>query len=119
MLPNIKVTDLDLSTVKEYLRVDFTEDDQMISIMIYAAKSFIQSYLNRKFTEWTDAGLEIPDEFTIACLAIVAHWYETRQVAADKFQTKEELPYVFSGLLDMHRASINETIPVDTTTTVV
>lgn len=113
MLPDIKVTDLDLDTVKEYLRVDFTDDDQLISIMIYGAKSFIQNYLNKKFTDWTDASLEIPDEFTIACLVIVAHWYETRQIAPDKNITKLELPYVFSGLLDLHRNYIVETIPAD------
>ena len=59
-----KVTDLDVIDVKDYLRVDFTEDDMLLSTMLGAAQSFIQSYLNRKFTDFE----EIPGEFTIACL---------------------------------------------------
>ena len=41
-------------------------------------------------------------EFTIACLALVAHWYEKREIQSEK-STKEELKFVFSGLLDIHR----------------
>lgn len=113
MFPDVKITDLNLDLVKEYLRVDFTEDDTLITSMLYAAKSFIQNYLNRKFTDWTDVGTEIPSEFTIAALAIISHWYENRQVAADRNLTKNELPYVFAGLLDMHRYWVDETPPVD------
>ena len=93
-----KVTDLDVMDVKDYLRVDFTEDDMLLSTMLGAAQSFIQSYLNRKFTNFE----EIPSEFTIACLALVAHWYERREIQPDK--AAEELSYLFAGLLDMHRS---------------
>ncbi|MFB5197878.1 head-tail connector protein [Neobacillus sp. KR4-4] len=94
----MKVTEIDLAYVKDYLRIDFEDDDNMISTMLVASKSFIQSYLNRKFTDFE----EIPEEFTIAALALVAHWYEKRGIQSDK-DTAKELSYVFSGLLDMHR----------------
>lgn len=109
MLSGVKVTDLDLPFVKDYLRVDFTEDDTLISTLILAAQSFIQSYLNQKFTDF----VPVPDEFTIAALAIIAHWYEKRGIQGDK-NTTSELAYIFSGLLDQYRKTLSETIP-DTT----
>lgn len=65
--------------------------------MIIAAKSYIQSYLNKKFEEFE----EIPDEFTIACLALIAHWYENREIQRNG--EPNELNYIFSGILDMYR----------------
>jgi uncharacterized phage protein (predicted DNA packaging) len=99
MMPvGVKITELTLDMVKEYLRIDHTEDDNLLNMMLVAAKSFIQSYLNKKFDEFE----EIPDEFTIACLALVSHWYEKREIQGDK-NTAKELSYIFSGLLDLHR----------------
>lgn len=103
MLNGVKITDLDINFVKEYLRIDHTDDDLLLTTMLYAAKSFIQNYLNQKFADFD----EVPDEFTIACLALVSHWYEKREIQSER-ATKEELRYVFSGLLDMHRKSMAE-----------
>jgi uncharacterized phage protein (predicted DNA packaging) len=104
MINGGKITDLDLDSVKEYLRIDHTDDDNLLTTMLVAAKSFIQSYLNQKFTDFE----EIPDEFTIACLALVSHWYEKREIQSEK-ASKNELAYVFSGLLDLHRNWNHET----------
>lgn len=101
-----KITELDLAMVKEYLRIDYSDDDILLETMLASAKSFIQNYLKRKFDEMIADGEEIPEEFTIACLAIVAHWYEKRAIQGDK-STGEELKYMFSGLLDMHRKPLN------------
>ncbi|ARK29047.1 head-tail connector protein [Halalkalibacter krulwichiae] len=97
-MKDILITELDLDLVKQYLRIDHNEDDVLLTTMLYSAKSFIQSYLNKRFEEFET----IPDEFTIACLAILAHWYERREIQGDK-DTRGELKYVFSGLLDLHR----------------
>lgn len=92
-----KITELDLAAVKEYLRVDGEEEDLLISTFLISAKSFIQTYLRQSFDEFE----ELPEEFTIACLAIIAHWYETRAIATEK--SGDEIAYMFAGLLDPHR----------------
>ncbi|PFF30668.1 DNA-packaging protein [Bacillus cereus] len=96
----IKVTDIDLTFTKNYLRVEHTDDDQLIELIIVAAKSFIQSYLNKKFNEFE----ELPDELTVPYLALASHWYERREVQTDK--SANELLYTFAGILDMHRIFI-------------
>ncbi|PGN97332.1 DNA-packaging protein [Bacillus cereus] len=96
----IKVTDIDLVFAKNYLRVDHTDDDQLIELIIVASKSFIQSYLNKKFTEFD----ELPEELTIPCLALASHWYERREIQTNK--SANEVLYTFAGILDMHRVFV-------------
>lgn len=95
-----KVTEIDLEMVKNYLRIDFNDDDIFLNTLIASARSFIQSYLKRKFTDFE----ELPDEFTIACLAIVGHWYGNRSIqAVGTANSAQELKYMFGGLLDPYR----------------
>ena len=98
MFEGVKVTDLTIEHVKEYLRIDGNDEDQALTTMLAASKSYLQSYLKQKFTEFD----ELPDEFTIACLALVAHWYERREIQSAK-DVGNEAPYIFSALLDLHR----------------
>ncbi len=72
----------------------------MLAGMMIAAKSFIQNYLNKKFVEYED----LPDEFTIAYLAIIGHWYGNRSIQSiGSTSNAQELKYMFAGLLDPHR----------------
>ncbi|MCU4842307.1 head-tail connector protein [Bacillus cereus] len=96
----IKVIDLDLEVTKNYLRVEHEDDDQLIELILSASKSYLQSYLNQKFSEFE----ELPDELTIPCLALASHWYERREIQTDK--RANEVLYTFSGILDMHRIFI-------------
>ncbi|MED4261971.1 head-tail connector protein [Priestia aryabhattai] len=105
MLEARKITEIDLDFVKNYLRIDHEEDDILLNTMLVAAQNFIQSYLNKRFSDYE----EIPDEFSIACLALVAHWYENREIQSAGV-TKQELSFVFSGLLDLHRDWNKETV---------
>lgn len=62
-----------------------------------AAKKFIENYLNKKLSDFE----ELPEEFNIAELAIIAHWYEKREIQPER--SGKELNYLFAGLLDSHR----------------
>lgn len=99
-IESVSVMDIDLEIMKNYLRIDFDDEDndRMLSILLASGKSFVQNYLNWKFTDVD----EVPLEITIALLAIVEHWYKNRGVMSEDATTKE-LPYVFAGILNMHR----------------
>lgn len=94
--------DLTSKDFKDYMRIDFDDEDndRFIDSLLLAAKSFVQSYLNWKFDDPNIA--EVPKEITIAVLAIGEHWYKNRGILPEE-ASKQELPYVFSGILDMHR----------------
>lgn len=94
----VRADEIDLPFVKNYLRVDYDEDDNLLTTMIFSAKSYVQNYLNKRFDEYT----ELPAEFTIATLSIISHWYENRVIQSEK-SANEELKHVFTGMLDYFR----------------
>lgn len=88
-----------LDQVKEYLKVDFEEDDLLITGMIAAAQEFIYNYTES--TTYFASG--IPYSFTIALLTLVSHWYEQRMVIGEYSALVNELPWVFTGILNFYR----------------
>lgn len=88
----------DIETIKNFLRIDHSDDDIFISsTLMPAAKTFIENYLNKKLNDFE----EVPNEFNIAFLNLIAHWYEKREMQPER--SGEELNYLFAGLLDSHR----------------
>lgn len=94
----MKVNEITLPFAKQYLRVDYDEDDTLIETMIVAAQGHIQSYLNRKFTDFD----ELPDEFTIVCLALIGAYYDNRSILpVDK--AKEAIDTLYGAILNPYR----------------
>ncbi|MDQ0268878.1 putative phage protein (predicted DNA packaging) [Cytobacillus purgationiresistens] len=57
-------------TVKEYLRIDGTEDDKLLGFLIDSAKEYL-----------TGAGVKGTDSkrYELAVIMLVTHWYENRE----------------------------------------
>lgn len=89
--------------LKNYLRIDFDDEDndKLLTMILTAAKSFIQTYLGWRFDSFANDEA-FPEEITIALLSICEHWYKNRGILSED-TSKQELPYVFAGILDMHR----------------
>ena len=73
MMEIIKLSQLDLAFVKNYLKIDFDDDDSELSLMIRAAQNYIYNNLNAP-KDYLD---EQPD-LVIACLQIISHFYENK-----------------------------------------
>lgn len=101
-LHKVKFEDIDLDFVKEYLRVDYDDDDTMILLMMESAKSFIRNTLNINLETIKEEQGEIPSEFNIPFLTIVNHWYDRREIQSHR-NTEKELQYVFKDILYMFR----------------
>lgn len=95
---DFKVEDIDLEIAKQHLKVDYDDDDLLIQNSVYAAQSYLQTYLGYKFEDFD----ETPQEFTIACLGLIAFWYDQRSITSEK-NAHQDLKHMFSGILDMHR----------------
>lgn len=95
--------DLTMKDLKDYMRIDFDDpdNDKLIFAMLSAAKSFVQNYLRWQFKDFP-SDKPFPSEITIATLSISEHWYKNRGILNED-TSRQELPYVFSGILDMHR----------------
>lgn len=68
----MKVSDVTLEMVKNYLRVDGDEDDVLIMALMDASKNYIKSYLGTEdLDQW--------DDITIAFMCLVADMYDVRE----------------------------------------
>lgn len=101
---NKMITEISLQDVKSYMRIDFDdeENDKFIGILVSSGRAFIETYLGYTFQSLIDSNEPVPLEFNISLYAIVEYWYKNRGVMAEDV-TKSELPYVFAGILNMHR----------------
>lgn len=70
----MKVSEIDLPTLKQYLRVDGDDDDILLTAYLDSAKEYMCSYLGCNV-----ADLDKYAPLTIVAMAIVADSYEVRQ----------------------------------------
>lgn len=94
---------LELDYVKNYLRVDYDEEqeDKFIQMCITASRSFVETYMNRSLSDFNEDS-SYPAEIDIARLNVISQWYDTRTIMSPRSNVKE-MEYVFAGLLDPHR----------------
>lgn len=69
-----------LSTIKEHLKVDGSEEDSLLEIYIAAAESYVNEYCDRKDTPFTT----FTPTIAAAVLLIVADLYENRSAQVEK-----------------------------------
>ena len=91
----MKVNDVTLDHVKNYLHVDFIDDDQLIIMLMESAKSYIETATKIKIDQWE----EVPDELTQVYLYLVSLWYEQRIPIG---QVTNEISMTVSMLINPH-----------------
>jgi uncharacterized phage protein (predicted DNA packaging) len=74
----MKLSEVTLPVVKEYLRQDGDEDDRLIEVIIEGAKSYIVNYTGQTIEQ-----LEDQEDVVIAVLVLVAEFYDNRTVAVN------------------------------------
>ena len=86
-----------LATVKNYLRVDFPDDDTLIELMMEAGKGYILDAIGR----WE------PDNprHNMILLAVVAHLYENRQFQG---QSAGKITRIISSMMWQERLNYEE-----------
>ena len=87
------LTTLDLYEAKNFLRVDFSEDDAFIELALDSAKSYVCNYCKRSIRD-----LDNIPEVCMAVLVLTAHFYDNRSLETDS----ESLNYTISKLLGLH-----------------
>lgn len=79
-----------LETIKEYLKVDGTDEDTLITSLLAAAESFIQKTTGKTQVKTgidalgvtTYASISTDELYNLCVKIMVAHWYENRAVQA-------------------------------------
>lgn len=71
---------LELQHIKEFLRIDGSEEDTLVTSLIIVAKELVEETLRCKLDEFED----MPETVNQAMMIVVATLYEERQVGNGK-----------------------------------
>ena len=74
----MKLSEIDVPFVKEYLRQDGDEDDKLIGAILEGAKDYIVKYTGQSLEQ-----LEQSEDLTIAVLVLVAEFYDNRTISVN------------------------------------
>lgn len=89
----MKVSELNLDIIKQYLRIDGNSDDILLDALLSAAVQYCTSYMG-----CTKEDLEKYDDVTIVVLSLISDSYEVRQFTTSTVT----LNPVMQGVLDLH-----------------
>lgn len=89
----MKVSELTLPTIKQYLRVDGNEDDTLLQALLASAIQYSTSYMG-----CTKEDLDKYEDVTIVILSLISDSYEVRQFTTSTVT----LNPVMQGVLDLH-----------------
>lgn len=89
----MKVSELTLDIIKQYLRVDGNDDDILLNMLLASSIQYCTSYMG-----CTTEDLEKYDDVTIVVLALIADSYEVRQFTTSTIT----LNPIMQGVLDLH-----------------
>lgn len=92
----MKVSEISKEDVKEYLKVENDIEDNLISNILVAAKSFVKSY-----TGLSDESIDTKEEISLVIFVICNELYSNREYTVDKITVNP----IIQSILDMH--SIN------------
>lgn len=102
---------LDLARVKAQLKKDDdeTDEDELLTLYLEAAKKAVSKYLDRPVI-WDESEISADDtdsmmateDFQLAALMMVSHWHANRETVVIGVSTNE-VPFAFQFLLDFDR----------------
>ena len=92
----MKPSEVTVDILKNYIRIDTTDDDGLLAIELAGVKAYIKGQ-----TGLDDAGMDTKEDLTLAVLVLCSEMYDNRQFTVDKTAVN---PIVKSAI-DMH--SIN------------
>ncbi|MCX7903276.1 MAG: head-tail connector protein [Caloramator sp.] len=92
----MKISDVSIEDIKQYANIYHNEDDNLISSIITAAKSYIRNY-----TGLTDEQMDQKEDLTIALMVLCSEMYDNRAFTVEDSKVNS----VIKSILDMH--SIN------------
>lgn len=93
----MKLSEITLQIVKEYLRVDYEEEDGLITLFMGSAKNHLI-----KYTGLTIEAIELNENINIAYLALIQHFYDNRSMVVDEKSVNK----IIQSILDMHSVNL-------------
>lgn len=91
----MKISELTISTVKDYIRVDNEDENTLIETFLKSSKSYVKNY-----TGLSDVQMDEKEDLTTAVLILCADMYDNR--TATEVNTKTKVSFVLDSILSMY-----------------
>lgn len=94
-----------LAEAKEYLRIEYSDDDYLITTIITAAHEWALSHCGHTLDKDPDdpCSTEPPKKFKLGLLYLVHHWYENRELVAMGNTIPREVPFTITAIFAQAR----------------
>lgn len=92
----MKVSEMTVEHLKNYMRVDTNNDDTFIETILVGTKAYIKGY-----TGLDDVGIDLKEDLSLVIYVLCSEMYDNRQYTVDKGTINP----IIKSILDMH--SIN------------
>ena len=93
----MKINEITIKEIKDYLHVYHTEDDQLISAILIASKSFVKNY-----TGLTNETLDTKDDLSMAVFILASELYDNRVYTVENNNVNP----VIEAILNMHSVNL-------------
>lgn len=94
---NFKLSELTLEFVKDYLKIDYNDDDRELDLYIQASISFIQEH-----TRLDLAFLDERPDIIIVALMLISHFYENKTLVTSSGRVLSE-DFAVQKILGLYR----------------
>jgi uncharacterized phage protein (predicted DNA packaging) len=93
----MKISEIKISNIKEYLHVYHDEDDTLISAILIASKSFVRNY-----TGLSSESLDAKDDLSMAVFILASELYDNRVYSVENTNVNP----VIQAILNMHSVNL-------------
>jgi len=93
----MKISEIKIANIKEYLHVYHDEDDNLISAILIASKSFVRNY-----TGLSNENLDAKDDLSMAVFILSSELYDNRVYTVENNNVNP----VIQTILNMHSVNL-------------
>jgi uncharacterized phage protein (predicted DNA packaging) len=93
----MKISEIKIADIKEYLHVYHDEDDNLISAILIASKSFVRNY-----TGLSSENLDAKDDLSMAVFILSSELYDNRAYTVENTNVNP----VIEAILNMHSVNL-------------
>lgn len=93
----MRVSEITITELKNYLHVYHTEDDKLLTAILVAAKAFVKGY-----TGLAEDNLDISEDLTMAVFILSAELYDNRVYTVENNSVNP----VIQAILNMHSVNL-------------
>jgi|tagenome__1003787_1003787.scaffolds.fasta_scaffold20110451_3 hypothetical protein len=93
----MKISEISITELKNYLHVYHTEDDKLLTAILIAAKAFVKNY-----TGLAEDNLDISEDLSMAVFILSADLYDNRVYTVENNSVNP----VIQAILNMHSVNL-------------